>query len=151
MCFSNGEIKVMPLSTEWISAAATLEEKVFSKEAWSAEAIKETLRRNGRYFAAFSDDVYLGHGGFTFAADEGYITNIVVGENARRQGVASKILEEMLLSAKDLELRFLSLEVRESNLSAIKLYEKSGFTLRGKRPKFYSEPIETALIFTKDI
>ena len=141
----------MPLGAEWVSAASELEEKVFSKEAWSAKAIAETISHNGRYFAAFSNDVYVGHGGFTFAADEGYVTNIVVGENARRQGVASKILEEMLLSAKDLGLAFLSLEVRESNLSAIKLYEKNGFTLRGKRPKFYSEPIETALIFTKDI
>lgn len=145
------DVSVVPLCEEAVVNAAGLEKEVLGHEAWSAEAIKETLEHNGQYFAAFLDGEYLGHGGFTFAADEGYITNVVVSKKARRQGVASKILEEMLKVAVEMRLSFLSLEVRESNKSAIALYKKTGFTERGRRPGFYSEPKETAIIFTKDI
>jgi ribosomal-protein-alanine N-acetyltransferase len=145
------DVSVVPLCEEAVTSAADLEKEALGHEAWSAEAIKETLKHNGRYFAAFFNGEYLGHGGFTFAADEGYITNVVVSKMARRQGVAYKILEEMFKEAIRLQLRFLSLEVRESNGSAIALYEKTGFTERGRRPNFYSEPKETAIIFTKDI
>ena len=144
-------VSVVPLCEEAVTSAADLEKEALGHEAWSAEAIKETLEHNGRYFAAFLDGEYLGHGGFAFAADEGYITNVVVSKKARRQGVASRILEEMLNEAAKLQLRFLSLEVRESNGSAIALYKRTGFTERGRRPNFYSEPKETAIIFTKDI
>ena len=142
---------MLPMTASAVEYAAELESKALGNEAWSAEAIKETLSRNGRYFAAFNNGELIGHGGFTFAADEGYITNIAVNGKFRRQGVAAMIIDSMVSCAETLGLAFLSLEVRESNTAAIRLYEKTGFTERGKRPGFYSEPREAALIFTKDI
>lgn len=150
MSLSFSEIRVLPLQGDTIKKAAELEALTL-EEAWSAEQIAETIKRNGCYFAAFSAEKFLGHGGFTFAADEGYITNIAVSPEARRQGVATKIIGAMVKEAKKRGLAFLSLEVRESNVFAVRLYEKTGFTVRGVRPKFYSNPLENAVIMTKDI
>lgn len=151
MNISQDKITVLPLTEDRAEPAARLESEALGREAWSAEAIKETIALNGRYFAAFINGEFAGHGGFTFAADEGYITNIAVDRKVRRQGVAVKLVEAMCGCAKELGLSFLSLEVRESNEPAIRLYEKTGFTVRGKRPSFYSAPDETAIIMTKDI
>ena len=51
--------------------------------------------------------------------------------------------------AGDISLSFISLEVRESNLAAISLYEKLGFKVEGKRKNFYRDPQEDGLIMTK--
>ncbi|MBE6799369.1 MAG: ribosomal-protein-alanine N-acetyltransferase [Ruminococcaceae bacterium] len=150
MSLSQNDIIVRDLTAAEYQLAAELESTAL-EEAWSAEAIAETVKRNGCYLGAFKDKSFLGHGGFTFAADEGYITNIAVSSQARRQGVATKILESMIVKAVELKLRFLSLEVRESNEAAVRLYQKSGFTVRGVRPKFYKNPTENAVIMTKDI
>lgn len=144
-------IAVTPLPEELYKTAAGLEALCLGEEAWTAEAICETVGHNGCYFAAFSNEKYLGHGGFTFAADEGYITNIAVLPEARRQGVASALIDAMLKKAAGLNLAFLSLEVRESNKAAISLYINKGFTERGVRPNFYRCPLESAVIMTKDI
>ncbi len=143
------EIKVLALQREFFDSASMLERETLGEEAWSSEAIAETVKRNGCYFAAIKDDVFLGHGGFTYAADEGYITNIAVSKEARRQGVATAIIDKMSKKAENLGLSFLSLEVRESNFAAIKLYENCGFSVDGVRPKFYRDPIENAVIMTK--
>lgn len=145
----NGIIVKSFTADDYIKAAEL--ESLTLEEAWSAEAIAETVKTNGCYLAAFKGETFLGHGGFTFAAGEGYITNIAVSADARRQGVGSKIIESMLEKAKAMGLEFLSLEVRESNVAAVKLYEKMGFTVRGVRPKFYKNPTENAVIMTKDI
>lgn len=150
MCVSNENITVRILQPDEFSLAAELESLTL-EEAWSAEAISETVAANGCYVGAFQNETFLGHGGFTFAADEGYITNIAVSSAARRKGIGTAIIQELLEKAVQQNLSFLSLEVRESNAAAIKLYEKCGFTVRGVRPKFYKNPTENAVIMTKDI
>ena len=55
----------------------------------------------------------------------------------------------MLRSAKSIVS--VSLEVRESNSTAISLYQKKGFVINGRRPHFYKNPSEAALIMTAEI
>ena len=45
----------------------------------------------------------------------------------------------------------ISLEARESNLPAISLYEKFGFSVQGKRPRFYTSPVEAALVMVCEL
>lgn len=150
MNLSHDTITVMPLVKDCVEKAALLEKMALGAEAWSAEAIAETVERNGFYYMA-TNGQFLGHGGFTYAADEGYITNIAVDSSARRKGVATRLVDAMVRKAGELGLAFLSLEVRSSNQAAIALYERCGFTVRGVRPKFYRDPLEDAVIMTKDI
>ena len=92
----------------------------------------------------------LGYAGLLVAADEGYITNVAVFSQYRRQGIAAKLLQVFCDFAAAHHLAFLTLEVRPSNTAAIALYESFGFTERGRRRNYYDLPKEDALILTRD-
>ncbi|MBQ3275716.1 MAG: GNAT family N-acetyltransferase, partial [Oscillospiraceae bacterium] len=74
--------------------------------------------------------------------------NLAVAEDARRRGVGRALTEAMLESARDRGLRFLTLEVRESNAPARALYEKTGFRPAGVRKNYYERPREDGVILT---
>ena len=79
--------------------------------------------------------------------DEGTLEKIVVDPRFRRQGVAEEILRAYLRLGQA-HLAFLTLEVRESNVAAIGLYEKLGFQVVGRRKNYYREEHEDALLMT---
>ena len=81
--------------------------------------------------------------------DEGYIDNIAVHPDARRHGVASALLD-VFCRFGEINLAFLTLEVRKSNTAAIALYEKNGFQWAGLRPGYYQHPREDAVIMTRE-
>ena len=78
---------------------------------------------------------------------EGYVTNVAVLPEYRRQGIAQKLILKELEN----EMDFITLEVRKSNAPAINLYQKMGFENVGIRPRFYTAPDEDAVIMTKNI
>ena len=81
--------------------------------------------------------------------DEAEITNIAVSADLRNQGVAGKLLEILGTICKRRGVKYLHLEVRESNAAARHLYEKIGFTIDGIRKNFYQKPVENAVLMTK--
>ena len=122
-----------------------IEEVCFSSP-WSKESIAESLENpNSHFLIAYENDDVMGYMGLQIFSGEGYVTNIAVLPEYRGLGVAKKLIEEQLKCDMD----FISLEVRESNIPAIRLYEKMGFENMGIRPKFYSNPTENAIIMTK--
>jgi ribosomal-protein-alanine N-acetyltransferase len=80
--------------------------------------------------------------------DEGYITNIAVRPECRKQGIAGKLLQVFLDFAEANCLAFLTLEVRASNYDAIALYGTRGFRSVGRRKNYYEHPKEDAIIMT---
>ncbi len=74
------------------------------------------------------------------------ILNFAVGRHARRQGVGARLLSEVLAWAKGERAEKIYLEVRASNEAARKFYERHGFRETGRRPRYYSAPIEDALL-----
>ena len=91
----------------------------------------------------------VGYAGLLVVADEGYITNVAVFPEYRRQGVAAKLIAVFENFARGNKLAFLTLEVRPSNAAAIALYEGFGFRQAGRRKNYYDLPKEDALILTK--
>src|SRR5215472_10472348 len=83
------------------------------------------------------------------AADEAEILNLVVEKGSRRKGQGATLLRsaEDELAARGVKRLFL--EVRESNETAIAFYRKHGFTRTGRRPAYYRNPQEAALILEK--
>ena len=82
--------------------------------------------------------------------DAWHIMNVAVHPECRRQGVASRLLDELFeLTAGD-PRRGYTLEVRVSNDVAISLYEKAGFKSRGVRRGYYTDNREDALIMWRD-
>ena len=139
--------RVKPAEREHISQIAKLERLCFSTP-WTEEMILASISHSTKFFIAEKDSEVLGYIGISCVADEGYIANIAVFPNYRKQGVATALLNHVISLGRSLELSFISLEVRESNLDAIALYEKLGFKAEGKRRDFYTQPKEAALIMT---
>ena len=82
--------------------------------------------------------------------DEGYITNVAVRPECRRNGIAQKLLQVFLDFAQAHKLAFLTLEVRASNYGAIALYGSRGFRGVGRRKNYYEHPREDAIIMTRE-
>ena len=80
-------------------------------------------------------------------ADEWEIENIVVAQASLRQGIADTLLRVLIDQAKSANISTIHLEVRESNLPARRLYGKHGFTATGRRPDYYKNPSESAVLY----
>jgi ribosomal-protein-alanine N-acetyltransferase len=78
--------------------------------------------------------------------DEVHINTMAVAADRRRQGVASSLLKYVLAEARAAGARKATLEVRQSNEAALRLYESLGFRVVARRPGYYTKPEEDALI-----
>ena len=128
-------------------AIAEIEKECFSVP-WSEQAVLDSANSGCTFVLFEKDGCPIGYAGLQAVLDEGYITNIAVKKAFRRQGVAEALLQELFKKLDD-EVCFISLEVRNSNLAAVNLYEKLVFEKEGIRKNFYSAPLEDALIMTK--
>ena len=131
-----------------IPAIANIENQSFSTP-WSENAICESMQSNTSFYVARVDNKIAGYMGVSKIAGEGYVTNIAVLPEFRRKGIGKAILKFVINDCKD-SLEFLSLEVHVSNNAAISLYEKLDFRRVGLRKRFYTNPLEDALIMTKN-
>ncbi len=126
-----------------------IEKSVFA-HPWSLESLKNLLEdENSVAFVAVDNETICGYCGVNTILDEGYITNVAVLENYRKQGIGRMLVNALVNFAKDKSLAFLTLEVRKSNTPAINLYSKSGFETVGERKNYYTSPTENALLMTK--
>ena len=81
-------------------------------------------------------------------ADDLEILNFAIRPAHRRQGTGAALLDHALEWAKSLHLQQAFLEVRASNLAALRFYERHNFQVTGRRPRYYTAPIEDALLLT---
>jgi [ribosomal protein S18]-alanine N-acetyltransferase len=88
---------------------------------------------------------------FRIIADEAEILNLAVEPRRRRQGIASRLIEDSLATCKAAGVKTIFLEVRESNEAARNLYARIGFTENTRRRKYYRQPSEDALVFRRAI
>lgn len=138
-------IKIENMKAEHINEVENIEKKCFANP-WSRADLEQQLNLDTSHFAvATLDGNVVGYMGLQIFSGEGYVTNVAVLPEYRRQGIAKMLIEKQLQN----EMSFITLEVRESNLPAIKLYESCGFENVGIRPKFYSNPTENAIIMTR--
>jgi len=90
----------------------------------------------------------IGYGGFWMMVDEAHISTLAVTLEERGKGIGELLLVRMIEEAQKRGANVVTLEVRVSNLPAQKLYEKYGFTVQGRRVRYYSDNGEDALIMT---
>ncbi|MCR4655849.1 MAG: tRNA (adenosine(37)-N6)-threonylcarbamoyltransferase complex dimerization subunit type 1 TsaB [Lachnospiraceae bacterium] len=126
-----------------------IEEETFSMP-WRKKDFLEMIERdNMSYLVIEKDGVIIGGAGIREIAGDIEITNVVVKEGFRGRGYGKRLLRSVLNEGRRLGGRQFTLEVRKSNVSAIKLYEGAGFKVEGERKDFYEKPRENALIFWK--
>ena len=126
-----------------------IEQRSFSVP-WTEAMLRLQLDPNSHVFltAETEEGLVAGYVGMMYVLDEGYISNVAVAPEHRRRGVADLLLDALAERARELRLRFLTLEVRRSNGPAIALYQKHGFSVVGQRKDYYEKPREDALLMT---
>lgn len=130
-----------------VSSVANIEKQCFS-EPWSENAfLAATKDDNYIFMVAECNAQIVGMAGIIKSFDEGDVTNVATHPDMRGRGVARKVLSTLFEEALSQGITSLTLEVRQHNVSAIKLYESLGFICEGKRPGFYENPKEDALIY----
>lgn len=144
--------EIVPMDRSHIPQIAALEKECFSMP-WTENMLEDALFDPQASFIVAQDSEeegnVLGYAGLHAVLDEGYIDNIAVVPDARRHGVADALLD-VFCRFGEVNLVFLTLEVRKSNTAAIALYEKHGFQWAGLRPGYYQHPREDAVIMTRE-
>lgn len=90
----------------------------------------------------------VGYAGLWLAVDEAHVTTIAVAPQHRGRSVGELLLNGLVDHALDLQADRITLEVRVSNVPAQRLYFKYGFTVEGKRSRYYTDNGEDALIMS---
>lgn len=140
---------IMPMTGEHIGQIEEIEKACFP-DPWSRRLLEEQLKLEGVISIAAVDEtgLVLGYASAQTVLDEGYINNVAVRPEKRRQGVASRLLEELKRCGEEKCLAFLTLEVRASNHAAQALYAKHGYLEVGCRRNYYEHPKEDAILMT---
>jgi [ribosomal protein S18]-alanine N-acetyltransferase len=102
------------------------------------------------YLARGASGQAVGFCSFWLVADELHINNLGVLPECRRQGVARALLTRVMADAIARGTVSATLEVRRSNTAAQELYTRLGFIVSRVRVGYYSQPVEDALVLTKD-
>lgn len=117
---------------------------------WSLDSIETELLNEDKklYYVVEDANGIVGYAGAWLVYDEGQITNIAIRPSARRQGFGAKLTSALIEECFKRGMHEIFLEVRIFNLSALSLYRKLGFTVKGMRKNYYSEPKEDAYIMS---
>ena len=141
----------VPLSEEHLDNIMEIELEAYP-EPWSRSMFREEIRNDRSYFtAAMRDGELIGYSGFWLVLDEAHITSVTVARTLRGLGYGRSQAQHLLEVARDRGVRLVTLEVRDSNASARKLYESLGFTAVGMRKGYYSKTHEDAIVMTKEL
>ena len=119
---------------------------------WSYDVLEEELECDNSYVivAKVDENTIVGFAGLKVILDEADIMNIVVKKDFRHNGIGSVLLENLINYSKDLNLKTITLEVNENNLSAIRLYDKFSFDKLGIRKNYYDGKSD-AIIMSKKL
>lgn len=143
------------LIREWkyedILTISQLEQECFKTDCWSFQTFANCFENPAFYgLAAEEGGEIIGYGGITVAADSADLENILVTEEYRRCGIATKILKKLLAFAKDRGAEKVFLEVRVSNAAAMNMYLKYGFVGVYARTRYYANG-EDCLVMCKNL
>lgn len=118
---------------------------------WSRAAFQHELAGNDRalYLVCAEGDVVLGYAGMWVLLGECHITNLAVRPDYRARGLGRLLLQALVECSLDWGCKLLTLEVRESNEIARRLYTSAGFHEVGRRHGYYTDSREDALIMTR--
>ena len=133
-----------------VSQVAQLEKLCFSMP-WSENSIRYELTNPlALWLVAVDGDVVAGYVGSQSVMGEADMMNLAVLPDYRRKGIGEMLVKRLVEELTANAVSSLTLEVRASNTGAIELYNKLGFAQVGRRPNYYKNPKEDALILRKE-
>ncbi|HSK92511.1 MAG TPA: ribosomal protein S18-alanine N-acetyltransferase [Candidatus Angelobacter sp.] len=142
-------VVVDPMRMDDVQAVHEIERLSF-RTPWPAYAFEQELRGNrlARYVVARAGDRVVGFAGIWLMVDDAHVTTFGVHPDWRRQGIGRQLLLNLAELSVTIGARRMTLEVRPSNQAAQALYQAFGFEIVGRRPRYYTDDGEDALIMT---
>jgi ribosomal-protein-alanine N-acetyltransferase len=138
------------IATTDIGGIAAVEQRCFPTP-WSPASCAAELSAGGGYVTTRAPEGNIaGYLFYRIILDEMHIMKVATDQPWRNRRIASCLLEKAVALARGKGLRQVCLEVRASNLPAINLYAKHGYTRSGRRPGYYDNR-EDAIIMTRNI
>lgn len=132
-----------------VAAVHEIERLSFSTP-WPVHAFEQELKGNrlARYLVARAGERIVGFAGVWLMVDEAHVTTFGIHPDWRRQGIGRQLLLNLVELSVAIGARRMTLEVRASNEPAQALYRAFGFELTGRRPRYYTDDGEDALVMT---
>lgn len=127
-------------SLPWPSSAFQYE---LMENKRSLPMVAETLQPNGSWLVVATIVIWL-------VVDEAHIATLAVHPDYRQQGIGQRLLASGLMEAIQKGAKSATLEVRANNLVAQSLYSRFGFEIVGRRPRYYKDNFEDAVIMTRN-
>jgi ribosomal-protein-alanine N-acetyltransferase len=142
---SPDRLTIRPMRPEDVEAVADLEIEVYP-QPWSTKVFREELALpNRRYIVAEDEDgTIVGYAGLLLVEEDAHVTTVAVDPAIRRRRLGSRLMLALVAASRRASARHLTLEVRMSNVSAQRLYERFGFAPVGIRKNYYRD--EDALV-----
>lgn len=140
-------------SLRWwdLDAVLALEKELFPVDPWSATQWWTELAQPTREYVVLENaGVIVGYAGLFISAPSSDVQTIAVSPHMQGQGAGTRLLGALMESAVRAGCLEMLLEVREDNVSALALYERSGFDVISRRPRYYPDGA-TALIMRKEL
>ena len=127
-----------------------IEEAVYT-HPWTPGIFRDCIRVGYQCFVYEVDEQIQAYGLISIAANEAHILNLCVAPGCQGQGLGRLMLHKLMDVAEEQHVDSVFLEVRESNLGAIALYEKEGFNKIGVRKNYYpsEDGREDALVLAR--
>ncbi len=142
---------ILPMNESHVSAVAELEKLCFSAP-WSERSIASELQNEySLWLVEERDGVAVAYVGSQSCPSEADVMNVAVAPEFRRQGIGERLMVALMDALRAKGMESLTLEVRASNSPAISLYDRLGFAEVGRRPNYYTDPREDALIMRKEL
>ena len=150
-------IEVKQVTPQLAAGVHRISETCLQGEGWTLAQYRDACQSGNLFLCAVQGDTVAGFIQCDVVYDSANLNLIAVSENFRRQNIAQSLIataEEILKEYKlsqNFDSVVFSLEVRSQNTSAQNLYQKCGFARAGLRKKFYQDPQDDAVIYTKEL
>ena len=142
------QIYITKMTADDIEDIIQIESEAYGKHHWSKSSFYDEMNNNlAKYYCAKTKDGQtVAYAGTWNIVDEGHITTIAVKPDFKRKHIGEALIVKILDDCYQNKIKYLTLEVRESNIPAINLYKKYGFASLGTRKGYYQDNNENALI-----
>lgn len=139
-------LRFVPLDASHIPDILEIEREANSAP-WSERSfLNETTNPNALFLVALLEGRLVGYGGVWLLIDEAHVTTVAVRAAERRQGIARRLVVQLLDASKERGMTCATLEVRAGNEAAHGLYASLGFQVAARRKGYYPDNNEDALV-----